>query len=92
MWAVFFLLLMAGCGSPVADSVGLAGQQLQRGIVGYEKETFHYPVQVPGSNRFVYIVSGEPINRPLTYDDYLAWKEGKPITRVSPVIDEGESF
>ncbi len=90
MGAAFFLLLTAGCRSPVVDSVGLAGQQLQRGIVGYEKETFHYPVQVPGSNRFVYIVSEEPIDRPVTYDDYLAWKEGKTLTHASPLVDEGE--
>lgn len=88
--AAFLLLLMAGCSSPVADSVGLAGQEIKRGVVGYEKVTYQYPVQVPGSNRFVYIVSEEPINRPVTYEDYLAWKAGKPILDASPKTDEGK--
>lgn len=75
------LLFICACTQPVADSVALSGQQVQRGLVGYDEERYVYPINVPGSNRTVEIVTVEPLDYPPDYDDYLAWKaQGKPAS------------
>lgn len=79
MWALALLLtavVSSGCSrsQPVADQVVLAGEQTQRGLVGYEVVDYEYPIRVPGTNRYVTMKTKEPLDQPPTYDDYLAWK------------------
>ena len=67
-------VIMGGCESPVSQGMSTGGKDFQNAMFGYEETTYEYPVQVPGTNRWVKIVSNEPIDHPLTYEDYLAWK------------------
>ncbi len=67
-------LMLGGCGSPVSQDMSTGGKDFQNAMFGYEETTYEYPVQVPGTNRWVKIVSKEPIDRPVTYEDYLTWK------------------
>ncbi len=73
LWAALAVLLGA-CARPLADSTQLAAERTGQAVVGYERSSYVYPVAVPGSNRHVTIVTREPVNRPLTYEDYLAWE------------------
>lgn len=65
----------SGCSQPVAGGVTTLGAETQRALVGYEKTTYVYPVQVPGTNRYVEMRTKEPLNSEPTYEDYLEWKK-----------------
>lgn len=67
-------LLTGGCESPISQGIATDGKDMQNFLVGYEETTYEYPVQVPGTNRWVKIESDQPIDHPVTYEDYLAWK------------------
>lgn len=69
------LLVLVACSRPLADSAALAGERSKQAVVGYERSSYVYSVKVPGSNRHVSIVTREPVDRPLDYEDYLYWKK-----------------
>lgn len=70
-------LLLAGCSQPIFGSVGTAGAETRRGLFGYTETEYVYPVQVPGTNRFVEIRTDKPFDTDPTYEDYLRWEEAK---------------
>lgn len=71
--------LLSACTLPLTDSVALGAENTQRALVGYDKASYHYPIQVPGTNRYVEIISPEPLGFSPTYDDYKDWKAGRPF-------------
>lgn len=81
-------LLQGGCETPVLSGTATGAKDLQNVMVGYEKTTYEYPVKVPGTNRWVKIISPEPIDRPLTYDDYLLWQEHGDEALLDPASVE----
>ncbi|MBC2594402.1 hypothetical protein H5P28_09050 [Ruficoccus amylovorans] len=84
-------LWMSGCESPVSQGMSTSNKDFQNFMFGYEETTYEYPVQVPGTNRWVKIVSPEPIDHPLTYQDYLDWKAAQEAQedKDSPAVSTG---
>lgn len=73
-FAIIAVIFIPGCSQPLTDSVALSGQELERGLVGYNKTLYVYPIQVPSENRWVELTTEQPLNYWPTYEDYLEWK------------------